>query len=400
LSVSSTEQGTTKNSSIEKPTTMILFFPYNTDAPIYYWPITTVCMIVVNVLVFAWEVANPEAVGQFTLATGAGLHPIQWLTNNFLHADAMHLIGNMIFLWTFGIVVEGKLGPLKTLPVYLGIGIVESAFTQTVMLAGEPQHCLGASSIIYGFMVMCLIWAPENDVECLLIVWFLFFIRTAYFEVSVKIMVALFVGLDILFLILNGGQLSTAFLHTTGAVWGGIVGLVMLKRGWVDCEHWDIFSVWAGRHQMTDAERAKQDAKRPEARKQRAERRQKHHDLLLEGIHQSLQEGNPVPANVMYEKLKTTFPDTILPESDLLLLTQLLLEQGLVEESLNGMNDYLKHYTRKASLVRLNIGNILYTRNQPRSAWDVLKQIDPQTLDAAQTRYFNDLRERIAKLVR
>jgi hypothetical protein len=223
------------------------------------------------------------------------------------------------------------------------------------------------------------------------LIWY----RVFFVPAPIKFMVVFYVGSDIFFLLLQGGQLSTEFLHTTGAIWGGIVGVVMLKRGWVDCEYWDIFSVWAGRHRMTDAERAQEYANRPEIRKQKAERRQKHLDLLLEGIHQALQEGNPVPANVMYGKLKTTFPKTSLPESDLLLLSQLLLEKGLVDEAIAAMKDYLEHYTRKASLVRLNLVNILFGRNQPRSAWDVLQQIDPQTLDAAQLRYLNDLRQRI-----
>jgi len=374
-----------------------MIIPYNTDAPIYHRPIVTVGMIVVNVLVFVWELANPEEIRQFTLATGDGLHPVQWLTNNFLHAGLEHLLGNMIFLWSFGLVVEGKLGPWKMFVAYLGIGIVYGATVQLLLLGGESGgHCLGASAVIYAFMVMCLVWAPENEMEYFALIFY----RVVFFEVPIKIVVVFYVGLDILFLFLDGGRLSTEFLHTTGAIWGGIVGVVMLKRGWVDCEHWDIFSVWAGRHQMTDAERAAQDAKRPEAKKLKAERRKKHCGLLLEGIHQALREGNPLPANVIYGKLKAAFPDTPLPEPDLLLLIQLLLEKRLVDESLTGMQDYLKHYVRKASLVRLNMANILVERKQPQPAWTVLQQIDPQTLDAAQIRYFNDLRQRIAKIVR
>ena len=52
-----------------------MFFPYSTDAPVYYWPFTTVAMIVVNVLVYAWEVSNPDLVQSLCLETGNGLHP-------------------------------------------------------------------------------------------------------------------------------------------------------------------------------------------------------------------------------------------------------------------------------------------------------------------------------------
>ena len=103
----------------------MFFFLYSTDAPVYYWPFTTVAMIVVNVLVFVWEVANPDSVQSLSLETGSGLHPAQWLTLNFTHDGFFHLAGNMIFLWAFGLIVEGKLGWWKTLIIYLGLGIVQ-----------------------------------------------------------------------------------------------------------------------------------------------------------------------------------------------------------------------------------------------------------------------------------
>jgi membrane associated rhomboid family serine protease len=87
-----------------------MLIPYSTDAPIYHWPITTVLLIAVIVLAFCGEVANPDQVSAFILAFGDGLHPLQWLTCNFMHADFFHIAGNMVFLWCFGLIVEGKLG--------------------------------------------------------------------------------------------------------------------------------------------------------------------------------------------------------------------------------------------------------------------------------------------------
>jgi len=128
----------------------MFFFPYSTDAPIYYWPITTVCIIVANILVFLFELYDFEQAQWLMLEVGHGLHPVQWLTCHFMHAGFMHLIGNMISLWAFGLVIEGKLGPWKTLLVYLGIGVVHGAFVQIAMLGHEPNYCLGASAVIYG----------------------------------------------------------------------------------------------------------------------------------------------------------------------------------------------------------------------------------------------------------
>src|SRR3954452_7688299 len=110
----------------------MILIPVGTDAPIYYWPRATVALIVVNIAAFlavppveretrldddgevvAVAVASPFE--RYALTLGDGLHPVQWVTHNFLHYGFMHLAGNMLFLWAFGIVVEGKLGVLKYL---------------------------------------------------------------------------------------------------------------------------------------------------------------------------------------------------------------------------------------------------------------------------------------------
>ena len=102
-----------------------MIIPWGTDAPLYHRPIATVGLIVVNVFVY---LMFPTALYQdWTLVLGDGIHPAQWVTNLFLHSGIWHVAGNMIFLWTFGFVVEGKLGWWAFMLVYLGLGIVESA---------------------------------------------------------------------------------------------------------------------------------------------------------------------------------------------------------------------------------------------------------------------------------
>ena len=110
--------------------------PLGTDAPIYHYPIVTVALIVANVVAFASTGAgmDMDAVQQYALAHGEGLQPIQWVTSNFIHGGFGHLIGNMIFLWGFGLLVEGKLGWWKFLLLYLGIGAAQCALEQTFML--------------------------------------------------------------------------------------------------------------------------------------------------------------------------------------------------------------------------------------------------------------------------
>src|SRR5437764_1123079 len=129
---------------------MLLVIPTGTDAPIYHWPYATVVLIALNVAAFLAvppteseerlgdndEVVEvkPSGFERSALTLGDGLHPVQWVTHNFLHYGVIHLAGNMLFLWAFGIAVEGKLGAAKYLALYLAIGTLHGAFTQALML--------------------------------------------------------------------------------------------------------------------------------------------------------------------------------------------------------------------------------------------------------------------------
>ena len=122
-----------------------MIIPYSTDAPIYHFPWMTIALIVVNCLTFAITGMGHNNEG-WLLQYGNGLHPLEWVAYNFLHFGLGHLIGNMFFLWAFGIVVEGKLGWWKFLGVYLSIGILGGFLIQVTMLgykfcrAGSTGH--------------------------------------------------------------------------------------------------------------------------------------------------------------------------------------------------------------------------------------------------------------------
>ena len=375
-----------------------MFLPYNTDAPLYYWPIITIVIIVANVLIFVCEIAHPEFVVAYSLTIGDGLHPIQWLTHNFLHADILHLLGNMFAFWSFGLVVEGKIGPWKSTLIYLGIGIIHGFVVQILMLEHEPTCCLGASAIVFGMMAISLIWAPENRMDCFLLIYF----RPFFFEVSIKNLVVIFLSLQILTLYLMGGSLSSEFLHIVGAIIGLTVGVTFLKLRLVNCEHWDIFSIWAGHHLLTDAEHAKREAETLEGKRRAEEREQKrqkkvakHLDMILEEIRRALREGKPLPAFLVARKTAHENPRWTIPESELLQLIQSLTEKKHVTEAVEAMQVYLKHYAAKAGLVRLKLAQLYLEGNQPRTAMKALSQVDTQSLTAAQMQFYRNLRRKI-----
>src|SRR5262245_43514925 len=105
-----------------------MLFPVQTDAPIYHWPWATLGLIIGNVFTFVLTgFGHGILAPYFALAYGHGLYPAQWFLCIFYHLDVWHLIVNMIFLWGFGIIIEGKLGWQRFLMVYFGIGVLHSA---------------------------------------------------------------------------------------------------------------------------------------------------------------------------------------------------------------------------------------------------------------------------------
>src|SRR5262245_52797157 len=232
-----------------------MIIPWNTDAPIYYFPWATLGLIAVNTAVLGWLFAgdfDERQVENLLLVYGEGLHPLQWVTSAFIHAGIGHLVGNMMFLWPFGLVVEGKLGWWKFLLVYFGLGIVQNAAEQSMSFWFSEGSSCGASAIIFGIMTMALVWAPENEMNC--VGWFWF--RPFTFDIRILWLALLFIGEQILLVTLTGFRVSSALFRALGALLGFGLGLVMLKMSWVDCEGWDLLSVMAGRHLRSRGEKS------------------------------------------------------------------------------------------------------------------------------------------------
>ncbi len=226
-----------------------MIIPWGTDAPIYHRPIATITLIVLNVLAFF--LFPSSAFKDWTLVLGGGTHPVQWLTNLFMHTGFFHLAGNMIFLWTFGFVVEGKIGWLAFTLLYLFLGVTESAAMQLLVRSEPPISMMGSSTVIFGLLAICLVWAPRNEVTCIL--W----LRFTPMEIDLSILwfAVLYIAMDVLTSGMSGVVMAhltdrpagvivaLALDHTLGAILGIVVGVMFLKFKRVDCENWDLFAV-------------------------------------------------------------------------------------------------------------------------------------------------------------
>lgn len=257
--------------------------PVGTDAPIYYFPYATIGMIVTNVIFFLAFCAFPDPTkveyfdgyekisheekeerlrnlspekaalyrqilqpdysktlrGKLSLQLDR-INPLQWVTNNFMHANLGHLVFNMIFLWGFGLVVEGKAGPVLFSIMYLLIGTVYSSGLQICCsMFMDRGTALGASAAIFGLLAVCVVWAPANE--------FTVFVFKTLLDVPIVIYGFLFFAKEFSFWYLGGCKLDSQLLHIIGFITAAPLGIALLRFKIVDCEGWDIFSYLAGK---------------------------------------------------------------------------------------------------------------------------------------------------------
>lgn len=138
-----------------------MFIPIGIEYRRTGWRTATLALVVFNVAVYILQPLLP--VDELMLWPDR-LSPWQWLTSVFLHADLWHLAGNMIFLATFGVYIEARVGWWRMLVLYLVGGLVASGFFWFAEFGGDVP-ALGASGAITALMGMCLVAAPFGKVR-------------------------------------------------------------------------------------------------------------------------------------------------------------------------------------------------------------------------------------------
>ncbi|WP_018536646.1 MULTISPECIES: rhomboid family intramembrane serine protease [unclassified Streptomyces] len=95
------------------------------------------------------------------------------LTALFVHANWLHLLGNVLFLYVFGGMVETRMGRLPFTVFYLTVGYLALLGYATAH-ASSAQTLVGASGAISGVLGACLFLFPRARVTSLFP--FLFFL--------------------------------------------------------------------------------------------------------------------------------------------------------------------------------------------------------------------------------
>lgn len=364
---------------------MFAFFPYNTDAPVYYWPFATIGLILVNTIAFFLTVMDPAAAEPWILQYGQGLHPLQWVTSNFIHGGIAHLLGNMMFLWVFGLVVEGKLGWWRFLLVYFGLGGVQCAIEQVVTLSFDEGGSLGASGVIFGLMAMSLVWAPKNEINFAGFVLVLMMFRAFTFELSIQTMSLVYVGMDVLFAALAGFEIGTSILHLLGGGLGLVLGIVMFRKGWVDCEGWDLFSVWKGKHRQLISERLGSSLQTlPTVSNPTVDDSPVSTETpkkTLGKFRKCLEADQGIAAAALYSRLMQLSGTGAVTEAELMKLIDLTQAEQVWADTVSLMEDYLRRFQLNAVNVRLRLARIVIEAQQrPGYSLKLLAEIPPESL--------------------
>ena len=147
-------------------------------------PIVTIAIIVINLLVFAYELTLGPDLPDFIQVLG--MRPaffltywplpylvvwLPWLSSMFLHAGWLHLGGNMLFLWVFGANVEDRLGHSKFFVLYLLGGFI-AALAQVLMAPDSLTPIIGASGAIAGVLGAHLLLFPRAQITTLIFIVF------------------------------------------------------------------------------------------------------------------------------------------------------------------------------------------------------------------------------------
>ncbi|MDD5568843.1 MAG: rhomboid family intramembrane serine protease [Candidatus Pacebacteria bacterium] len=187
-------------------------------------PFVTIGLVLANVFFFFYTFQN---IGHF--AALFGFFPRDILdgriftifTAMFLHADLLHLLGNMLFLWVFGENLESRIGPVRFFIFYLVCGFI-AALVYALMSGASNIPVVGASGAISGILGGYLVLFPGNKIKSivpLIIIWTLI-------SIPALIFIIIWFLYQFVSLYFSNGSLVAYSAH----VGGFLAGAILIKK--------------------------------------------------------------------------------------------------------------------------------------------------------------------------
>ncbi len=205
--------------------------PIRDRNPSSTFPYVTIGIIIVNTLMFLYELSLGTGLDKFVMKFG--IVPLKvsyysqasdltfinaffpFISSMFLHGGFIHLIGNMWFLWIFGDNIEDKLGHFKYFLFYILCGIIASS-VHVFFNSQSNIPCIGASGAIAGVLGAYMITFPRARVVT--IVPLFIFIQVMELPAIVVL------GFWFVIQFFNGAASITASTSGTGVAWWAHIG--------------------------------------------------------------------------------------------------------------------------------------------------------------------------------
>jgi membrane associated rhomboid family serine protease len=223
-----------------------MIIPISTDTPIRRTPWANYALIAVNVLAFLAlggaeraALSGRETLGERLALTGDDLSLYKFFTYQFMHANWLHIGGNMLFLWIFGNAVNAKMGQVPYVLFYVAGGIMAAA--GYAYLNPDFTAMVGASGAIAAVTTAYLVLFPRSHVT-VLYWWFLI----GTFELpGIYLILFKLILYDNVLQQRMAGESNVAFdAHLSGYAFGfaATAGLLALKA--LPRDQFDIIAVW------------------------------------------------------------------------------------------------------------------------------------------------------------
>jgi membrane associated rhomboid family serine protease len=207
--------------------------PLKDNVPARTFPIITITLVLVNILVFVWSLTLADGLEHLVhkyalipreLLSAATVTPellpyniLTIFTSMFLHGGILHVGGNMLYLWIFGNKVEDAAGHFRFMLFYLLSGVA-AALVQCSFDPASASPMIGASGAVSGILGAYLLLYPTARVKTLIFI--VIFVTTVDIPAMVLLTLWFFVQI--------------VFSHAQGVAWfahigGFLFGLTTIK---------------------------------------------------------------------------------------------------------------------------------------------------------------------------
>jgi membrane associated rhomboid family serine protease len=195
------------------------------------FPVATYALVILNLIIFL-SVRPARLEYQATVLkyglSRANLAFVPLLTHMFLHAQPLHILGNMLALWFFGRNLERLLGALIFVPFYLTGGFI-AGLAQVGLSSMADLPLIGASGAIYGVIAGYVVFFPMRKVKAVYLLSAFSAPESALLEISAWLYVILFILFQdlVLFTFTGGRDMVGHWAHFGGFAFGaGVTGLL------------------------------------------------------------------------------------------------------------------------------------------------------------------------------